>query len=78
MQQEALLCFCLMDFLPLRNCMLARTVGAAAARCAILQNPGRMLEEMFVLLTFGARIEADLGLIDGPIHLEALTTVGWH
>ena len=76
MQQSALLCFFSVDSLPLGDRNFLCPVAAPAPRKPILQNSCWMLEEIIIFGTFYANIEADLRLMECPIH-QLLFQLGW-
>jgi len=48
------------------------SIGVAAAGKSILQCPCRVPEQALTFFAFCANVEADLGLMKGPIHRQPM------
>jgi hypothetical protein len=63
-EQSAILRFFLVHFLPLRDIVLPRSIGAAASHHSILQDSCLMPKEPLTLCTLCANVKAHLRLMN--------------
>ena len=68
MQQPSLFRLFQVNFFPIGNSGPPGPVATPAPRKPILQNPCRVLEQPLILFAFCANVEADLRLMECPIH----------